>query len=53
MFKLHIDGRDGLLEWDKPALAEAIALAAVERKDRRAPAHASIDGSAVNQDFPA
>lgn len=46
MFKLHIDGRDGSLEWGKPTLAEEIALAASELKDRRAPANASDDGSA-------
>jgi hypothetical protein len=49
MFKIHIDGLDGSLEWGKPTLAEAIAVATSELKDRRPPVNASITDSDQEQ----
>jgi hypothetical protein len=45
MFKVHIDGRDGTLEWGKSTLAEAIAVATSELNERRPPVNASITDS--------
>jgi hypothetical protein len=42
MFTIHIDGLDGSLDWIKPTLAEAIAVATGELKERRRPVNASI-----------
>jgi hypothetical protein len=42
MFKIHIDGLDGSLDWNKPTLAEAIAIATAELKERRRPVNDSI-----------
>jgi hypothetical protein len=47
MFKVHIDGLDGTLEWGKPTLVEAIALARSELAERRPPVNASITDSAA------
>ncbi len=49
MFKIHIDGLDGSLEWGKPTLAEAIAVASSELKERRCPVHASVTDSTKHQ----
>jgi len=45
MFKIRIDGLDGSLAWGKPTLAEAIALATSELKERRPPVNAGITDS--------
>jgi len=49
MFKIHIDGLDGSLEWGKPTLAEAVAVASGELEERRCPVRASITDSARQQ----
>lgn len=49
MFSIHIDGLDGSLEWGKPTLAEAIAVASDELEERRFPVHATIIDSAGHQ----
>lgn len=49
MFKVQIDGRDGTLEWGKPTLVEAIALAKSELAERRPPVNACITDSAGEQ----
>jgi len=45
MFNVHIEGLDGSLDWGKPTLPEAIAVATSELKERRAPVNASITDS--------
>ena len=49
MFMIHIDGLDGSLDWNKPTLAEAIALVTGELKDRRPPINASITDASSEQ----
>ncbi len=49
MFMVQIDGLDGTLEWGKPTLVEAIALATSELQERRPPVNASITDSAGQQ----
>lgn len=49
MFMIHIDGLDGSLDWNKPTLAEAIALATDELRERRRPVNANIIDSTNEQ----
>ena len=49
MFMIHIDGLDGSLDWNKPTLPEAIALATEELKERRRPVNASITDASNEQ----
>jgi hypothetical protein len=49
MFKIHIDGLDGSLNWGKPTLAEAIEIATGELRERRPPVNANITDSDKEQ----